>query len=126
MTNPIGAEVGELRGAILSMADRLKNSSDLPQEGIADLKGAVDDLRIRLWGILMSEDSSEYHDFVGRFRMRRAAECCRGIDQDVAAGMLSANSVEGAQLQHAARHLANRLDGRIPGAGAAHPSRPTA
>lgn len=105
-------QLGELRSAILSMAERLKGPNELPQEGVADLKGAVDDLRIRLWGVLMSGDATQYHDFVGRFRMRRAAECCRGIDQDVAAGVLQRDTLEGAQLQHAARHLANRLDGQ--------------
>jgi len=109
-----GAQLGELRSQILSMAERLKSQEELPQEGVAELKGAVDDLRIRLWGMLMAGDVTEYHDFVGRFRMRRAAECCRGIDQDVAAGALKRDTLEGAQLQHAARHLANRLDGHQP------------
>ena len=114
MTQADQAQLGEMRNTILSMAERLQSSHELPHEAIADLKGAVDDLRIRLWGVLMAADSDQYHDFVGRFRMRRAAECCRGIDQDVAAGVLQCDNLEGTQLQHAARHLVTQLDARHP------------
>lgn len=114
MTQADQAQLGEMRSTILSMAERLKGSHELPHEAIADLKGAVDDLRIRLWGVLMAGDSDQYHDFVGRFRMRRAAECCRGIDNDVAAGVLKTDTLEGTQLHHAARHLASQLDARHP------------
>lgn len=110
MTAPISnPALGEVRSAILTMARRLENASELPQEGIAELKNAVDDVRIRLWGVLMAGDSSDYKGFVGRFRMRRAAECCRGIEQDIAAGQIPTDSLEARMLLAAARHLADRL-----------------
>lgn len=111
MTTPASnPALGEVRTAILSMANRLEDARDLPQEGIADLKNAVDDIRIRLWGILMAEDASDYEGFAGRFRMRRAAECCRGIDQDVTTGKLRADSLESRMLYSAARALAAHLE----------------
>jgi hypothetical protein len=107
--------LGELRTTILTMAGRLESAHDLPKEGIADLKQAVDDLRIRLWGILMAGDAGDYQGFAGRFRMRRAAECCRGIDQDVSAGHIRPDSLESKMLYAAARQLASRLEpGAIP------------
>ena len=110
MTTPISnPALGEVRTAILTMARRLEHTADIPQEGIADLKNAVDDVRIRLWGVLMAGDSSDYKGFVGRFRMRRAAECCRGIEEDVAAGRIRTDSLEARMLLAAARHLAERL-----------------
>jgi hypothetical protein len=42
--------------------------------------------------------------------MKRAAECCRGIEEDVTAGKIHADSLESKMLFAAARQLANRLD----------------
>jgi hypothetical protein len=123
MTNPAASPgLGEVRTAILTMAQRLEQAPDLPQEGVADLKNAVDDIRIRLWGVLMAGDSSDYKGFVGRFRMRRAAECCRGIEEDVSAGRLRADSLESRMLLAAARQLATRLEADV---GRAAPPTPT-
>lgn len=119
MTTPASnPALGEVRSAILTMARRIEQTAELPQEGIAELKNAVDDIRIRLWGVLMAGDSSDYKGFVGRFRMRRAAECCRSIEEDVAAGKIHADSLESKMLFAAARQLANRLD---PGSGVRRP-----
>ena len=105
-----GNPQGEIRDAIFAMARRLEKSTELPQEGIADLKTAVDDLRIRLWGMLVAGDAGEYQGFAGRFRMRRAAECCTGIEQELANGRLRADSTESHMLHVASRHLVERLD----------------
>jgi hypothetical protein len=114
MTTPAAnPAMGEVRTAILTMAQRLAQAPEIPHEGVADLKQAVDDIRIRLWGVLMAGDSSDYQGFVGRFRMRRAAECCRGIEEDVTTGKIQADSLESKMLFAAARQLANRL---APGA----------
>lgn len=111
MTTPApNTALGEVRAAILNMATRLEQAHDLPPEGVADLKNAVDDIRIRLWGILMAGDASDYQGFAGRFRMRRAAECCRGIDQDMSAGKLRTDSLESRMLYSAARQLATHLE----------------
>ena len=109
----------EVRVAILTMAQRLEQAPQIPQEGVADLNTAVDDIRIRLWGVLMAGDSTDYQGFVGRFRMKRAAECCRGIEEDVTAGKIQADSLESKMLFAAARQLANRLD---PGSGVSRPA----
>jgi hypothetical protein len=122
MTAPLSrAPLGEVRNAILAMASRLEDTHDLPQAGIADLKNAVDDVRIRLWGMIMAGDENDYEGFAGRFRMRRAAECCRGIEQDITAGRIRPDSDEARVLHDAARQLAGRLE---PAATAAHPSKP--
>ena len=114
MTSPSASDSGnpqgEIRDAIFAMARRLEKSSDLPQAGIADLKTAVDDLRIRLWGMLVAGDAGEYQGFAGRFRMRRAAECCSGIEQELANGRLRADSAESQMLHVASRNLVVRLD----------------
>lgn len=115
MTAPrSSASLGEVRDAILAMASRLEHTSELPQEGVADLKNAVDDVRIRLWGMMMAGDASDYEGFAGRFRMRRAAECCRGIERDLATGRLHADSIESKMLGAAAQQLVVRLEPAPP------------
>ena len=109
-TSSSGSPQSEIRDAIFAMARRLESSTDLPQEGIADLKTAVDDLRIRLWGMLVASDQGDYQGFAGRFRMRRAAECCSGIEQELANGRLQAGSNESHMLHVASRNLTKRLD----------------
>jgi hypothetical protein len=126
MTAPLShAPLGEVRSAILAMATRLEHTQDLPQAGIADLKNAVDDVRIRLWGMIMAGDESDYEGFAGRFRMRRAAECCRGIEQDLTAGRIRTDSDEARTLHVAARQLASRLEPGTLAAGPSKPDRPT-
>ena len=126
MTAPrSSASLGEVRNAILAMASRLESTSELPQAGVADLKNAVDDVRIRLWGMMMAGDSSDYEGFAGRFRMRRAAECCRGIEQDITAGRIHPDSVESNMLHAAARQLVTRLEPSATAARPTQPERPT-
>lgn len=123
MTTPASnPALSEVRTAILTMARRLETAADLPQEGIADLKTAVDDIRIRLWGVLMAGDSRDYLGFAGRFRMRRAAECCRGIEEDLTGRRIAADSLEAKMLFAAARQLSNRLDPAMIAARTASPS----
>ncbi len=124
MTTPASNPAfSEVRTAILTIAKRMEDAPDLPQDGLADLKSAVDDVRIRLWGILMASDASDYKGFVVRFRMRRAAECLEGLVEDVSRGRFSRDSIESKMLYSSARQIANYLDPGNPAAEAIHPIR---
>lgn len=110
MTVSTASTLDEVRTAIVALTRRLEEVRDLPQEGIADLKDAVDDIRMRLWGILMASDTSDYQSFVARFRMRRAAECLRGLVGDVSVGRIPRDSIEATMLHSAASQIATYLD----------------
>src|SRR6187551_3806838 len=42
--------------------------------GLEDLKSALDDLRLRAWGLLMATNETDYASFQERFRIRRTKE----------------------------------------------------
>jgi hypothetical protein len=85
-------------------------SGDVPQEAVAEFKSSVDDLRLRLWSVLSSGSVNDYRAFQERFRLRRAKEICRGLEDDLQAGALSPRYEELLPLGEAAGSLARRIE----------------
>jgi hypothetical protein len=59
-----------------------------PVDGIEEFRIVLDDMRLRLWGLL-SASGSDVQEFQERFRIRRAIELCRGLSADLKAGSVS-------------------------------------
>jgi hypothetical protein len=97
--------------AVKELTDQLELISGHPPEGLQDLKSSVDDVRLRLWGVLMSSSAQGDRDFGERFRLRRAMEILQGILSDVDAGRMMLTSKEAAELGVAARELGRRVAG---------------
>ena len=74
--------------------------------GIEELKSALDALRLRAWGVLMSASSDDPHGFQEQFRTRRGTEMCRALIQDLGTGKLSAGASGLSGLGTAAKDLA--------------------
>jgi hypothetical protein len=85
-------------------------SGEVSLEAVADFKSSVDDLRLRLWGVLGAGSANDYRTFQERFRLRRAKEICRGLEDDLHGGALSPRHEELAPLGQAAGSLANRIE----------------
>jgi len=87
--------------------------------GLEDLKSALDDLRLRAWGLLMATSESDYTGFQERFRIRRAREICTAMSTDLRAGKMSAKHPELPALGQAAHEMAVTVDQeiRVPGGG---------
>lgn len=100
--------VATLRSA-LSAIDSQLTAGSLAADGLADLKSAIDDVRLRLWGALMTSDPQDYNGFRQRFRLRRATEICLGVATDLAEGALPGTHDELPGLGVAARELATRI-----------------
>lgn len=81
-------------------------SGDVPRESVADFKSSVDDLRLRLWVVLSMGSVNDYRAFQERFRLQRAAEICRGLEDDLRVGALSTRHDELGPLGEAATRLA--------------------
>ncbi len=79
--SPLADSVATLRG-VIQLIDKL-SAGDLPPDGLADLKNAVDDLRLKLWSILMADDAQDYQAYRRRFRLQRATEICRTVVADL-------------------------------------------
>jgi hypothetical protein len=79
---------------------------DLGTPGLEEFKSALDDLRLRAWGLLMATNSDDPHGFQERFRTLRGTEMCRALSADLRTGKLSGRQPELPALGAAARELA--------------------
>ena len=86
-------------------------SGEVPRDALADFKSSVDELRLRLWGVLGAGSVTDYRTFQERFRLRRAKEICRGLDDDLQAGAFAQIHEELRPLGQAAAGLAGRIAG---------------
>jgi hypothetical protein len=81
-----------------------------PSEGLEDFKSALDDVRLRLWGLLSAAGGDDYKGFQERFRIRRATEMSRGLGGDLRTGAVSGRHRELAGLREAAVELTQSIE----------------
>jgi hypothetical protein len=79
-------------------------------EGLEDFKSALDDMRLRLWGLLGAAGGEDYKGFQERFRIRRATEMCRGLASDLRAGSVSGRYAELNSLREATGELGQSIE----------------
>jgi hypothetical protein len=109
MTDPAFAgQLSALTKALESFEARITNE-EVPKEALGGLKSAVDDLRLRLWGVLSSGSADDYRAFQERFRLRRAAEICEAIESELSTGLMNPRHEELSRLGEAASLLARRI-----------------
>jgi hypothetical protein len=101
--------LNRMHQAVKELTDQLELISGHPPEGLEDLKSSVDEVRLRLWGVLMSSSAHGEKDFSERFRLRRAAEILQGLLADVEAGRVKLTSKEAADLGVVAREIGRRV-----------------
>jgi hypothetical protein len=77
-----------------------RNTPDL-----AEFKGALDDLRLRTWGLLTAANADDPQAFQERFRTHRGTEMCRALSTDLRTGKLSGRQPDLPGLGDAAREL---------------------
>lgn len=102
-------QAGLLNSTLTAIEGRLAGGQ-LPVEGLEDFKSALDDMRLRLWGLLSSAGDDDYKGFQERFRIRRATEMCRGLSGDLRVGGMSGRHAELTGLDDAAAQLAKSID----------------
>jgi len=105
------AALNRMHLAVKELTDQLKLAGASPPEGLQDLKSAVDDVRMQLWGVLMTSSAQGDKDFSERFRFRRATEILQGILRDIDGAQLKLTGKEAADLGVVARDLGRRVTG---------------
>ena len=80
-----------------------------PSEGLESFKSALDDMRLRLWGLL-SAGGSASRGFQELFPIRRATEMCRSLGNDLHSGSISGRHRELTVLREAAVDLAQKIE----------------
>jgi hypothetical protein len=81
-----------------------------PVEGLEDFKSALDDMRLRLWGVLGAARGDDSKIFQERFRIRRATEMCRALGGDLKAGSVSGRHAELTSLRAAVAELGHGIE----------------
>ena len=114
MTEPATSPIAAMRLTVQAIEQQLR-TGDLPDDGLSDLKHAIDDARLRLWAVITAQSSSEPDGVLLRFRLRRAAEISRNVLADLEAGTLGNHQRELLELREVTQRLADRLSAAIRG-----------
>jgi hypothetical protein len=114
MPAPTFADQVATFNATLQAIEMRVASGEVSREAVADFKTSVDDLRLRLWDMLGAGSANDYRAFQERFRLRRAKEICRGLEDDLQAGAISLRHEELPLLGQAAGSLAGRIQESLP------------
>jgi hypothetical protein len=102
-------QVGTLNATLNQVEERLARGQTQVQE-VEDFKSALDDVRLRLWGLLSAAGGDDYKGFQERFRIRRATEMNRGLGGDLRTGAVNGRHRELAGLKEAANELAQSIE----------------
>lgn len=73
---------------------------------LTEFKSALDDLRLRTWGLLMAANADDPHGVQEQFRTHRGTEMCRALSLDLRTGKLSGHQPDLPGLGEAAGSLA--------------------
>ena len=109
-------EITTLHAALQAIESRMARG-EVPTGGLAEFKSSVDDLRLRLWGLLAAGTANDFRAFQESFRIRRASEICAGLAKDLQSGVLSTRHEELPALGAAATELSRVVSRFQPGQG---------
>jgi hypothetical protein len=116
MTQPTFADQIRVLDDTLRAIEARMAGGDRPAAELADFKSSVDDLRLRLWDLLSAGSANDFRSFQEGFRLKRAREICRALEEDLRHGAVSPRQEELAPLGEAARALARAADEARAGA----------
>lgn len=108
MTDRLTA-IGNLQIAVTAFERQLGALEDVPTAGLEEVKTALDDLRLRIWTVLMAQHSANSEEYLDRFRLRRAAENLQLLAFDIDAGRLKVSRKEADELSSAIEEVERRL-----------------
>ncbi|HET7248920.1 MAG TPA: hypothetical protein VFI79_03675 [Gemmatimonadales bacterium] len=101
--------IGNLQIAVTAFERQLGALEEVPAAGLEEVKTALDDLRLRIWTVLMAQNSENSQEYLDRFRLRRAAENLQLLAFDVEAGRLKVSKKEADELLQALEEIESRL-----------------
>jgi hypothetical protein len=102
-------QIATLNSTLAAIEGRLTRGP-APVEGLEDFKSALDDMRLRIWGLLSAAGGGDYQGFQERFRIRRTSEMCRRLSEDLKSEDVSRGHAELSILQEAAGELGKSID----------------
>lgn len=96
-------QVATLSGMLDNLQAQVMQGDRAP--GLEEFKGAMDDLRLRTWSLLMAANADDPHGFQEQFRTHRGTQMCQALSADLRTGKLSAGQPDLPGLGEAARNL---------------------
>ena len=115
MGEPSFAEQVTTLNTALQAIEKRMAQGEIPSGALAEFKSSVDDLRLRLWGLLGAGSANDYRAFQESFRLRRAKEICLGLAADLRSGSMSTRHEELPALGAAAGELSRAIARLQPG-----------
>ena len=104
----LAQQLTALSALLAEVEERLARAPAAPV-GLEVLKHSVDGLRTSMWAILSAGHGVSAPQRVERLKLRRAIEGIRAIQKDLAANAGMRRQAEHAELEQAARELADQL-----------------
>jgi hypothetical protein len=108
MAASVQDELTRMRIILQGLEDRL-DAGDVPPEGLPEFKSTVDEIRLRVWGLLTAAGADEPKLKAERFRLQRTAELCRALTKDLTSGRLAPNHSEWAEVRDTAAQLTSAI-----------------
>jgi hypothetical protein len=106
MSESVQAELTRMRIVLDDLEARLEEGR-LDPEGLPEFKSAVDEIRLRVWALLTAAGAEDPRQTAERFRLKRAAELCRGLTQELSAGRLGPEHPEWLEVRQTATRLSD-------------------
>jgi hypothetical protein len=97
-------ELARMRIILHDLEDRLE-AGEVPPEGLPEFKSTVDEIRLRVWALLTAAGADAPRAMAERFRLRRAADFCHALAQDLSSGHLGPEHAEWPEVQQTLTHL---------------------
>jgi len=104
MAASVQDELTRMRIILHDLEGRLE-AGEVPPDGLPEFKSTVDEIRLRVWGLLTAAGAEAPRATGERFRLRRTAELCRALTRELAAGHLGADHPEWVEVQQTAAQL---------------------
>lgn len=104
MAASVQDELTRMRMILQELEDRLE-AGEVPPDGLPEFKSTVDEIRLRVWALLSAAGAEAPRETAERFRLRRAAEFCRTLTQELSTGHLGAGHPEWPEVQQMATQL---------------------
>ncbi|HWB42431.1 MAG TPA: hypothetical protein VG500_14315 [Gemmatimonadales bacterium] len=104
MAPSVQDELARMRIILQDLEGRLE-AGEVPPDGLPEFKSTVDEIRLRVWGLLTAAGAEAPRATAERFRLRRAAEFCRALTHELTAGHLDTSHPEWPEVQQTAAHL---------------------
>lgn len=104
MVPSVQDELARMRRILHELEGRLE-AGEVPPDGLPEFKSTVDEIRMRVWALLTAAGAEAPRATAERFRLRRAAEFCKLLSHELAAGQLGADHPEWPEVQQTAAQL---------------------